>query len=1061
MANKVYITLEVDDRGTAVVKGFDKNTQKAFDNMKAQAHKASTGMGGSLQKLKQHWLAVTAVMTVAILAAKKIIDVAQKWVDAASNLQEVTSKFNVVFKDQIKRAEEWAATLVKSYAMSRREAKQYLASMQDLLKPMGMASKEAGKLSYEVVKLAADLGSFNNMPTAQVMGDIQSALVGNYETMKKYGVVLNATVVQEKALAMGLAGTKEELTAAHKAQAAYSLIVGGSKDAIGDMARTSGDYANVSKKLEGKIEDVSAALGNKLIPRLTDVKKGLIEVIDLTMKWLGPEKTIAEELLEGYLKRQKSIVERIAEIRQALVEATKTPRYLRELTGEAAIDIAETHTELVSLNKELAILERKIGFVRQGMSGAAEESKESTEKLAKPMKDYLYILKDASDEMDIMAAQTQDAWKNYGELMASNVAKNESFLYTLGEVSDEMDILETQTQEAWKNYGEALTSDVVKPTQAFLYTLKEVSDEMDILETQTQEAWNHYEKGVKRSYAGTKELAEAARELYRDLRKYEADYYKYSDKLIEIQAQRYRDLGIEEAAIEVWVTKMKREAWKARTLAAGSFFEGMKVGYEDMKDAQETWAEHGKYLFNTITDEWKSAVHDMVDAFIAGEKEKRNVAEITCDVLSNISGRMAKRMFDAAIDKIIQLIGAEIGLGVSGAGASGAMAGGVPGALSQIGIYLASGVGAMLAGRFLAEQFRAGGGPILSPSKGWIERHPAGGVIREGSGATDDVLLGYTPGLRHWGMGGEYVINPESTARHRELLDLINRDRGLATGGYLDRRYQEGSQIDWRLAADMLAIGGAGTAAHGFVKGGPPGALAELITFFAVAVPAMFAGKLLANQFKARGGPVDMGHGLGDFIGDIVGTVTSPLEGLPIIGDDIRAINDYLKKRLGWLEGMMDPEELWEHVLTLIRTPLEAVARDLVTPGKYYSNPLDTIGSVLDLLKKETEPERELLSELLSFQQGGLATRRSVIGERGPEWAVPTYEPERSRFLRDVGMEPERLARALAEQMAGAETETHIHLHMDGREVTHVVARRAVGDRDVQKLFAKALKIPG
>ena len=121
--------------------------------------------------------------------------------------------------------------------MSQEEAKRYLSSVQDLLVPMGVAADKAAVLSHEVVKLSADLGSFSNLPTERVMLDIQSALVGNFETMKKYGVVLKETVVSEKALAMGLAETKQELTAGHKAQAAYALMVEGSAAAIGDMQR--------------------------------------------------------------------------------------------------------------------------------------------------------------------------------------------------------------------------------------------------------------------------------------------------------------------------------------------------------------------------------------------------------------------------------------------------------------------------------------------------------------------------------------------------------------------------------------------------------------------------------------------------------------------------------------------------------------------------------------------------------------------------------------------------------------------------------------------------------
>ena len=70
----------------------------------------------------------------------------KKAIDAASDLEETTGKFNVVFKDQSDAAEDMADTLVESYAMSTEEARRFLSSIQDLLVPMGMNSDAAAKM---------------------------------------------------------------------------------------------------------------------------------------------------------------------------------------------------------------------------------------------------------------------------------------------------------------------------------------------------------------------------------------------------------------------------------------------------------------------------------------------------------------------------------------------------------------------------------------------------------------------------------------------------------------------------------------------------------------------------------------------------------------------------------------------------------------------------------------------------------------------------------------------------------------------------------------------------
>ena len=251
------------------IRGEDRRLQGDLDGAHRKIDRSANQMQTSVSKAFK-------VMSVAALAAGavavyQIQKVGREAIKAASDLEEVSSKFNVVFAGQQNRVEQWSKALVDGYAMSTRESKQYLSSIQDLLVPMGMEARQAANLSNEIVKLSADLGSFNNLPTAKVMEDIQSALVGNYETMKKYGVVLNATVVQEKALSMGLASTKNELTAGMKAQASYALMVQGSTAAIGDMARTSEGYANQAKKMKSNIEDLKAMLGKEFLPEVTAV----------------------------------------------------------------------------------------------------------------------------------------------------------------------------------------------------------------------------------------------------------------------------------------------------------------------------------------------------------------------------------------------------------------------------------------------------------------------------------------------------------------------------------------------------------------------------------------------------------------------------------------------------------------------------------------------------------------------------------------------------------------------------------------------------------------------
>ena len=104
-------------------------TIKSTNRMQATANKTSR----SFRAMWAAWAAGAAVVAIG----------ASKAIKAASDLQETTNKFNVVFRGQQRLAESWTETLVEGFAMSTREAKASLASMQDLFVPLGIAADEA------------------------------------------------------------------------------------------------------------------------------------------------------------------------------------------------------------------------------------------------------------------------------------------------------------------------------------------------------------------------------------------------------------------------------------------------------------------------------------------------------------------------------------------------------------------------------------------------------------------------------------------------------------------------------------------------------------------------------------------------------------------------------------------------------------------------------------------------------------------------------------------------------------------------------------------------------
>lgn len=280
----IMVELIVDDKGTVKIKQFERAADQALGQTEGKARAAGTAIGGLPVPIGRVGTALGPIagLVAGAFSVSVITEFGRAAVQAASDLEEVRSKFNVVFSAQRTLAGGWAEELHDNYLMSTRAAQDYLASMMDLLGPMGVASDKAAALSFEITKLGADLASFNNRDQDEVMENLRSALVGEYEAVRKFGIILNDTIVTNEAMRLGLAGTKDAVTAADKAQAAYNLMLKMSPNAIGDVERTTDSYANTTKRLEGNLEDLRASIGDRLMPVMKDLKAAMA---DLVQQW--------------------------------------------------------------------------------------------------------------------------------------------------------------------------------------------------------------------------------------------------------------------------------------------------------------------------------------------------------------------------------------------------------------------------------------------------------------------------------------------------------------------------------------------------------------------------------------------------------------------------------------------------------------------------------------------------------------------------------------------------------------------------------------------------------
>lgn len=185
---------------------------------------------------------------------------------AASDAEEMEAKFNVVFGEMAADTKVWAEVTGDSIGRATQDLMAMAASVQDTFVPLGFARKEATEMSKSLTQLAIDVASFNNATDADVMRNFSSALVGNHEAVRSYGIVITEATVKQELARMGAEKFTGAALEQAKVQARLNLIMAGTSDAHGDAARTAGSSANQYKALTATYKELSVEIGKNFLP---------------------------------------------------------------------------------------------------------------------------------------------------------------------------------------------------------------------------------------------------------------------------------------------------------------------------------------------------------------------------------------------------------------------------------------------------------------------------------------------------------------------------------------------------------------------------------------------------------------------------------------------------------------------------------------------------------------------------------------------------------------------------------------------------------------------------
>ncbi len=246
-------------RGLDKVSNSTKDFNKSVEKGTKENAKFASGMSG---------LGKAAIAGGALFAAKSLLDFSKSALDAAVSAEEAGAAFDTTFGTAAARATLFLEDFANKAGLTVGEAQQLQATLGAVAQGIGFTQEASADLSIELTKIAADVASFSNISAGAepVLQAFRSALVGEREALKTYGIAITEAEVQSKAFEITSKRNTDELTRQDKALATLALIQSKAAVQIGDLDRTQASFANQSRALNAELRQLREEIGEELIP---------------------------------------------------------------------------------------------------------------------------------------------------------------------------------------------------------------------------------------------------------------------------------------------------------------------------------------------------------------------------------------------------------------------------------------------------------------------------------------------------------------------------------------------------------------------------------------------------------------------------------------------------------------------------------------------------------------------------------------------------------------------------------------------------------------------------
>jgi len=189
----------------------------------------------------------------------------------AMDAVESENLFEVSMGNMAEDARKWSEELSNSLGLNQYEIRKTVGTFNVMFDSMGIGKQAAYDMATGLTQLAYDMASFYNLDVEEAFQKLQAGITGEIEPLKRLGIVVNETAIQQTALKEGIIKSGETMTEQEKVLARYKTIMEQTSKAQGDLARTMESPANQLRILKDQVKETAISFGELLLPSISKV----------------------------------------------------------------------------------------------------------------------------------------------------------------------------------------------------------------------------------------------------------------------------------------------------------------------------------------------------------------------------------------------------------------------------------------------------------------------------------------------------------------------------------------------------------------------------------------------------------------------------------------------------------------------------------------------------------------------------------------------------------------------------------------------------------------------